>query len=150
MSKNNILIGSDEDNNNLKQIMSQFTDEPYVGIFWYDAINNKLIDVVKIPMSQSGKYGTVTKLHKNIWAKNAMRAIAKKEKNSLYYEDYTQIPRGRIFYRNGGYEVMVGSWINLVADKLRMLIEDEFDLIDFKFVINEHWELGHEWSEHEF
>ena len=34
------------------------------------------------------------------------------------------------------------------AEKLHELIEDEFNLpVDFEFVVDYHWDLGHGWSE---
>ena len=29
----------------------------------------------------------------------------------IYLNDYTQIPRGRVFFREGNFSVFVGSWI---------------------------------------
>ena len=65
--------------------------------------------------------------------------------------NYTLIPCGRVFLdeKTDRFYVCVGSWLHQVdAEKLHELIEDEFNLpIDFEFVEDYHWDLGHGWSE---
>ena len=66
----------------------------------------------------------------------------------MWQGDYTQVPRGRVFqYPSGDMVVVVGSWIDEYP-ALCQLIRIEFDLPDDAvFMVGEHWELGHGWSE---
>lgn len=137
----------------LLSIMKEFSDtgfEPKVGIFWYNFIKKELFDVLMKDASDieinNGK-GTINKLHKDYWAKNYHRAKAQNKKVSIYYEDYTQIPRGRIFIVNGEFKVYVGHWVIGIEDIVRDLIQFTFDIPKFDFVIDEHWDIGHGWSE---
>ncbi|MDR1005511.1 MAG: hypothetical protein LBL74_01420 [Bacteroidales bacterium] len=128
-------------------------DEPKLGIFWYDKFGDELFGVVKIEatdvpyVNDKAERKTIKSLHKSWWKKQEMRLAAGKEKNAIFRQDYTQIPRGRIFQRRDGtFEIMCGSWMD---DNIKELIIDEFDLQKQKveIVIDEHWELGHGWSE---
>ena len=86
-------------------------------------------------------------------------AEAKGDTRSIFYQEhnYTLIPRGRVFLDEATdrFYVCVGSWLNegvggrkVDAEKLHELLEDEFNLpVDFEFVIDYHWDLGHGWSE---
>lgn len=53
------------------------------------------------------------------------------------------------FNVEGNYIVKVGEWINDVdKERFSEMIQDEFNLPDnFQFEIDEHWNLGHGWSE---
>jgi len=128
---------------------------PKVGFFWFDVAENELFGVVTtlakdIPFNMRGKK-TVGMLHKNYWYKESKRAAAS-GRPSRFTGDYTLIPRGRIFEIEGkGFEVLTGSWIDeypLAKD----LIVEEFDLQDVhvEFVHDEHWDIGHGWSEEVF
>lgn len=148
-------------------VMSQFFDDgkPQVGIFWLDYAHNSLFGVQK---DDAEKYveergaGTLHKLHRTYWHKQHHRAVAKGDTNSIFYieNNYTLIPRGRVFVRPDGTPfVAVGHWINgevngrNVVDSqiVRELIADEFNLPDdFEFVIDEHWDIGHGWSSDKF
>ena len=145
-----------EEHDKLIECMQKFADkeaEPQVGIFWYDALNDELFGVSKIDVSnaKANKSGlkTVDLLHKTFWRKNQYRDQSK-GKDSIYVGDYTQIPRGRVFYNenNNLFEVMVGSWIEKYPGAKEEIIYD-FDLPKDKtnFIIDRHWELGHGWSE---
>jgi hypothetical protein len=102
---------------------------------------------------------TISKLHKTYWQKQHHRAEAKGDTKSIFYQEhnYTLIPRGRIFLDEATdrFYVCVGSWLHdgvsghkVGAEKLHELLEDEFNLpIDFEFVVDYHWDLGHGWSE---
>lgn len=126
-------------------------DEPCVGIFWYSTDRDELFGVTKeeassIPFDANGRK-TVALLHKDWWRRRAARDKAKGRVDSIYMADYTMIPRGRIFQTmDGVFRVMCGSWM---TDHIMELIEDEFYL-DGKQVQaerDEHWELGHGWSD---
>jgi hypothetical protein len=134
----------------VKEMQSFAKDGPFVGIFWIDE-QDELIDVNKIPAASLGHALTIQVLHKTIWQKKHHRALYKQEqgvlqdKDRIYLRDYTQVRRGRIFYKNGTYTVKVGSWID---PNLKDEIIDEFDLPvkDTIFSIDIHWEIGHGWS----
>ena len=125
--------------------------EPLVGIFWYLPEEHRLFEVYASALSQSkmvNGHTTYSKLHKTIWQAKKCRDRAKGKETSVYYQDYTQIPRGRIFYDNGKFIVKVGSWYKQYEDELRELVADAFNLPDdFVFEIGRHWELGHGWDE---
>ena len=164
---NNIIVQStEEDHNNAIDLMKGFmeSDNPKVGIFWYDYVNNVLFGVekgdVELYLNQ-GKSITYPKLHKTYWQKQHHRAVAKNNTQSIFYQEhnYTLIPRGRIFYEDGTFYVNVGSWINgtinnvqcIDSEQLRELIIDEFNLPeDFIFRQDRHWDIGHGWSEEQF
>ena len=125
--------------------------EPMVGIFWYLPEEHRLFEVYASSLSQSkmvNGHTTYHKLHKTIWQAKRCRDKAKGKEKSVYYQDYTRIPRGRVFYDNGKFIVKVGSWYKQYEDELRELVEDAFNLPDdFVFEIGRHWELGHGWDE---
>ena len=56
-------------------------------------------------------------------------------------------PRGRVFeFKDEGFIVFTGSWINDYPEAKDEIIY-EFQLpADTKFVQDEHWDLGHGWS----
>ena len=81
--------------------------------------------------------------HKDIWAKEFRR-----NKDSRFVGDYTQIPRGRVCeYKDKGFVVYVGDWIdNYPEAKSEILFE--FNLPETTtFVKDIHWNLGHGWSD---
>jgi hypothetical protein len=128
-----------------------FQNEPKVGIFWYDEKSDELFGVTKIEASElqfnNNGLKTVKALHKAWWKKQQMRARAKNQYTSVFMQDYTQIPRGRIFEtKDGLFQLMCGSWIN---EHIVDLVKEEFDLQNTPFEVNvdEHWEIGHGWSE---
>jgi hypothetical protein len=147
---------SDQERNEIMQTMSDnnmYQDEPKLGIFWYDKDSDKLFGVTKIEAidvpfpSNFAQRKTVRSLHKAWWKKQEMKYRSGLEKNPIFTQDYTKIPRGRLFQRRDDvFEIMCGSWIN---DHIIALVIDEFDLQGQKVisVIDEHWELGHGWSE---
>lgn len=165
MDKSNIRTSTEDEHKEVIAEMkaidgfdNELFDNPMVGIFWFNFIKNKLFDVEKINVSdlKDPNNGTIQKLHKNIWQKNYFRAKTKNEALSIYFQDYTQIPRGRIFVKDGKFYVYVGNWINEykgrkdLREVLTDLISFTFELKDFEFVIDKHWDIGHGWSEHNF
>lgn len=129
----------------------QGIDEPCVGIFWYSADKDELFGVTKeradsIPLDANGRR-TVPTLHKDWWRRRAARDKARGRVGSIYMADYTMIPRGRIFQTEDGvFRVMCGHWM---TDHIMELIEDEFylDGQNVQVELDEHWELGHGWSD---
>lgn len=132
------------------------SEKPQLGIFWFNPQKWFLFGVGKMDAEEclSQNHHTYPKLHKTFWQKQYHRARAKGDVDSLYYDEhnYTMVPKGRIFFIDGKYKVNVGAWINdLDIDKFSELIQDEFNLPDdFEFEIDEHWNLGHGWSEEKF
>jgi len=126
-------------------------DEPKVGIFWYDENADDLFGVSKIEASELqfnvNGLKTIKTLHKAWWQKQKNKAISKGEDIGIFKNDYTQIPRGRIFQKKDGvFQLMCGSWIN---EHIVDMVKEEFDLQNaaFETKVDEHWEIGHGWSE---
>jgi hypothetical protein len=126
-------------------------DDPKVGIFWYDEENDELFGVSKINASElqfnSNGLKTISTLHKSWWKSQQQRAIKKGKVLGIFQNDYTMIPRGRIFQKKDGvFQLMCGSWI---TDNIENLVKEEFDLqtVQLERVIDIHWEIGHGWSE---
>ena len=126
-------------------------EDPKVGIFWYDTQKDELFGVTAINVQElsfnSNGVKTVGTLHKAWWKKQQERLKAKKQPAGIFHNDYVDVPRGRIFQRNGGnFELMCGSWIN---EHIVELVKDEFNLqnVPLEVTIDTHWEIGHGWSE---
>jgi len=134
----------------INEMIQYFDEKAEVGIFWYHPLSEELLEVHSIPVTALKKdQFTYPKLHKTIWQKERHKVINKQKKgliyDPIYLEDYTQVPRGRIFFKDNVFYVFVGSWITKKIEK--MLIK-EFNLQKCKviFKIDSHWELGHGWS----
>lgn len=165
-NSNKVVQSSSQEHSNVINLMKGFmnNENPKVGIFWYNYVDNTLFGVEKGDVelyNDQGNIITYPKLHKTYWQKQHHRAVAKNDINSIFYKEhnYTLIPRGRIFLEDGIFYVNVGSWINgevngqncIDKDKLRDLIVDEFNLPnDFIFRVDHHWDIGHGWSEEKF
>ncbi|MDR0389298.1 MAG: hypothetical protein LBH73_04455 [Spirochaetaceae bacterium] len=129
-------------------------EDPRVGIFWYDPEDDELFGVTssaasELSFNDRGRK-TVKLLHKTWWKKQQERAKARGQLTSKFMKDYTQTPRGRIFQTEGGlFEVMCGSWIN---ERIIELVKDEFNLhgVQLEVKVDEHWEIGHGWSDEYF
>lgn len=128
-------------------IMGSFDNtknKPQVGIFWYDSLNKRLFGVFSVDAeTASGDYATIGVLHKNVW-----QYINNPNNNPTGINDYTQIPRGRIFFdrKANEYDIKCGSWI---TDEAIELIKNTFNLQnEIVFVEKDiHWELGNGWNE---
>lgn len=147
---------SNQEHDTLIKVMEdnmEFQDESKVGIFWYDPKKDVLFGVCKTeasdvkPNAQGQK--TSKTLHRNEWQKQKNRCISKGITDTPFKGDYTQVPRGRVWQdeETSLFYITVGSWISEYPEA-RPLIIDEFDLTDdVEFRIDEHWEIGHGWSE---
>lgn len=124
--------------------------EPSVGIFWYLPEKHVLFRVYSELPPNTKEIYTTPRLHRDVWKKAKFRAKARGEKDSIYYQDYTKIPRGRVFYNKGKFTVAVGSWYKKYEEELTELIRDYFDLEEFDFEVIEYFELGHNGGEEEF
>jgi hypothetical protein len=135
--------------------MTKFFDvKPEVAIFWYDTENQELLEAHSIPIDELPEYQiTYPKLHKTIWQKLRMSALNKLKNNpnyiSIYLDDYTDIPRGRIFYNRTDKEfhVVTGKWINDYSNAKQLII-NEFNLQNSNvlFKVDKHWNIGHGWG----
>lgn len=144
-NKNNSAIQT------MKNDMS-IQDDIMVGSFWYDVNNNELFGIDQVPASSrayydSKQFGSKVRtgpiLHQTRWKKEAV-----KRKDKRFFGDYTKVPRGRVFdYEDIGPVVFTGSWIEQYP-QAKQLVIDEFDLPDNTvFYYDEHWDLGHGWSD---
>jgi len=127
------------------KIMDEFLniqDEPKIGIFWYDIINDELFGINAV-IAKDYPTPTISTLHKSVWAKEYHRRKTLNKPLGVWNGDYKNTPRGRIFKYGDRFEVKVGSWINNYP-QAKQLIIDEFDLQNsiVDFVIESHWELG--------
>ena len=147
-------ISSEEHDALLQTMRESFDtqDEPKVGIFWCNPERNELFGVYKTGVSSAdlnhqGRK-TISILHRKVWETEQKKAEAAGKAGTVWQGDYTQIPRGRIFqYPSGDMVALVGSWIDDYP-RLAKMIMIEFDLPeDTVFMVGQHWELGHGWSE---
>lgn len=144
--KHNLLIKSMADN---MDYSSQ--EHPQIGIFWYDADKDDLFGVNKtdaedVPFvdGYDGKIKQYKYLHKDIWTKEF-----KKGKDDRFVGDYTRIPRGRVcqYDDERGFTVFVGEWIDSYPQVKEQVVY-EFNLPEnTNFVKDEHWNIGHGWSD---
>ena len=129
-------------------------DDPSVGIFWYDTKNSELfgvrqadvndVEYYKSNLFDNKEVKTCTPLHYKVWEREFYKGRDKR-----FRGDYTQIPRGRIFYvKDRGFVVVVGHWINdYPACKDEVIYEFQLPENQTEFMIDEHWDLGHGWSD---
>jgi hypothetical protein len=133
------------------------SDKPQIGIFWFDKDEFELFGVHKrdadlTPLDKFGRK-VYNKLHYQTWSKDKFRAQALGENYERFLGDYTKTPRGRVNQEGDKFLVYVGNWINEPYAKkeiLANLIKAEFNLPDFDFVIDSHWDLGHGFSGDKF
>lgn len=146
---------STEDINVLRDLMDAniaYQDDGEVGIFWYDPTSEELFgvksaDVNDVPFYKSTIFNTEVKtcrpLHFKVWEREYYRG-----KDKRFSGDYTKVPRGRVFYvKDAGFVVVVGDWIDSYPEA-KPIILAEFNLpSDTKFKQDEHWNIGHGWSD---
>jgi hypothetical protein len=131
-------------------------EDPKVGIFWYNPDNESLFGVVALSLSDNNvtncPLGQTCKiLHKKKWSIEFNKLKFKERKENTYPFDgpYENKPRGRIFYKNNIFYIVVGDWI---YDGLNYqaidLIEETFDLTNenTKIVVDSHWDIGSGWE----
>lgn len=128
-------------------------EEPMVGPFWYDPDKKEVYgQVVALAKDRPFYYShswnkevrTGSALHKSIWEREYFR-----HKDKRFSGDYTQRPRGRVFeFKGEGFKVFVGEWINKYPEaKEEILFEFQLPKENTEFVIDEHWDIGHGWSQ---
>ena len=140
-------------NQAIDEMKKYFNEEPEVGIFWYDESKEELFEVYSLAINNLSKNTmTYPKLHKTIWQKLHFKTLTNKEKgndcNEIFLSDYTQIPRGRIFFKENIFYVFTGRWIQKNENFIKDLIINEFNLKNQNviFKIDSHWDIGHGWS----
>ena len=134
----------------IQEMKQYFEENAEVGIFWYHPNEKELFEVHSLPVTslKSGEF-TFPKLHKTIWTKLHNKAKDKKEKglsyDPIYLDDYTQVPRGRVFFKENKFYVFTGEWI---TPEIKEMIIEQFNLQKYEvlFKTDIHWEIGHGWS----
>lgn len=151
-----------DDNELLMETMREnadYQDAPKVGMFWYNPERNRLVGIRSayaddLSFNSKGRK-TVRDLHHKVWSKVRTDAIADGSSDAIWYEeDYTQVPRGRVFQIEVPdsdaeyFEILVGSWINRYPQAMQLIL-DEFNLAgtEYQFVHSEHWDEGRGTSE---
>ena len=106
-------------------------NDPMVGIFWYDSIEDELFGITsaiasELSFNSNGKK-TVGTIHESWWNRQQEREKAKGKLSKRFSKEYTLTPRGRIFQieNDQHFELMCGSWIN---DHIVELVKEEFNL----------------------
>ena len=142
--------------NTFRELMiesNEYVGEPEIGIFWYDINKHELFGVYSIPAGTvqfqksnyfRGNVKTFSKMHYAVWKKEQY-----KKKDSRFQGDYTLVPRGRVFeIEDRGFLVCTGDWITKHPEAKNEILF-EFDLPEDKteFIIDEHWDIGHSWSD---
>lgn len=128
-------------------------NEPYIGPFWYDPERKEIYGYVLSLASDRPFYysqmwkkevRTASALHKSIWEKEYFR-----HKDKRFAGDYTQRPRGRVFeFKDEGFKVFVGEWIKDCPEaKEEIMYVFQLPKDKTEFIIDEHWDIGHGWSE---
>ena len=146
---------NDEVNAAIEVMIDSFNEqeEPMLGPFWYDPKRKEIYGyVVALAKDRPFYYSpswkknvkTGSALHKSIWEREYFR-----HKDKRFSGDYTLRPRGRVFeFENEGFKVMVGSWINDYPEaKEEIIFVFQLPKDNTEFVIDEHWDIGHGWSQ---
>ena len=133
-----------------------YQDDPLVGIFWYDRVKKELFGVYNSFADSNEFYHsnlfnldvkTDRRLHKNVWKKESFR-----QKDKRFTGNHTLIPRGRVFqFGDNSFKICVGKWIDENPEAIEKII-DEFDLPkeNTSIIKDEHWDIGHGFSEEDF
>jgi hypothetical protein len=147
-------ILSEAEEKELKEIMKTYNsnDVPQIGLFWYNPEKKKLVGVYKdrydIVWEQQKKKGSkypivsYPVLHKDLWHE----VVASKQ---LPSGDYTEIPRGRIWFYPETFEfkIMIGKWIEDYPEAKNLIIKEmNLEKVNPVFAYGKHWDLGSGWS----
>lgn len=124
----------------MKNFGVQSKDKREVGIFWYDTEKNELFGIEKIPVTDLKRnQSTIQKLHYQYWRDQKY----KRNHDPRIKGKYEDVPRGRlIITKDDKIQVYIGSWYKPYIQKLQSLIKKEFNLTDFDFIEDEHWNIG--------
>ena len=129
--------------------------ESEVGIFWFNHEENDIFWIAKDSVSSveftANGFKTGKILHRDYWIRLRDKAIKRGKSDGIFFQKYTQVPRGQVFQlRDGTFQVNVGRWIKSVNRELLIdLITIEFNLDGEKVKIqeDEHWDMGREDSD---
>lgn len=112
------------------------TDNPNVGIFWYDPEEDELFGVYSTLASDmnffhsdifNAEVRTCRPLHYALWQKGCDKGEDKRFQPAVPFFKY---PSGRIFeVKDKGFVVCTGSWVKQFP-QVRQMIIDEFHLPD--------------------
>lgn len=138
---------------------------PQVGIFWYDESRRELFGALSEYKTYTSCDWTGMKsypgLHRNVWKKKQKEYFDTDGKyvpddkypdaasNPWCAEDYTKVPRGRIYTDGETFFVYVGTWFDKDSERIASLIVETYGLDDgnTRFVHNQHWSVGNGWEE---
>lgn len=109
---------------------------PSVGIFWYNPKEHAFFGVrkeelspvrVEAAASDGLPFINYPELHRDVW-------------NQLHLPgEYESTPRGRVSWVIDKFVVLVGEWARPVEAELSLLVEKEFSLPCFEFVLDRHF-----------
>jgi hypothetical protein len=157
-TKHNIRQTTPEEHVSLIEIMTKGlgNEDPKVGIFWYNPSRNELFGVVALSLDDPGvskcPYGkTSIMLHRTYWQKEYRRLKYKEHQDNTfpYIGSYMNKPRGRVFFRDGKFQIAVGDWIHEGENyKAIDLVIERFDLTqeDVEILEDHHWNIGEGWD----
>ena len=122
-----------------------------IGIFWYDTEKDNLFGVrMTEPVNNPDVFGT---LHRDVWNEEHNKCFNQygelvEEDSPFRTNDYTLVPRGRVSYENGTYKLYIGSWVHDYPNVIELVLKTfSINSDDLVVAVNEHWEIGHGWSE---
>ena len=143
-----ITTASQEKHESLVAAMEGFAEshEPQIGIFWLDTDECDLFGIFK---TEAAKVRP-DRLGRRIFGKEHFKELAQKGIAERFVGDYTMIPRGRVNQEGEEFVVYVGSWIDELEPMLTPLINCYFNITDFRYEKDIHWELGHGFSGDKF
>ena len=119
---------------------------PKVGMFWYNPERGRLVGVYgtfarDLSFNAKGRK-TVRELHHTTWSDVREDALANGSPDKIWtQEDYTQVPRGRVFQIQVPdsdaeyFEILVGKWIYEYPEaKSAILKSFNLENAEFEFV----------------
>ncbi|MCL1881081.1 MAG: hypothetical protein FWF76_02770 [Oscillospiraceae bacterium] len=134
-------------------------NKPKIGMFWYNPERKRLVGVRStfahdLSFNSKGRK-TVSDLHHTVWNDVREEALANGSPDAIWNEeDYTQVPRGRIFQIKVPdsdaeyFEILVGKWIHDHPEVTRLILKSfNLDETDHAFIYSQHWDIGHGTSE---
>ena len=134
-------------------------NQPKVGMFWYNPERNRLVGIRSVfardlAFNPKGRK-TVRDLHHTAWDEVREDALANGSTDKIWYEeDYTQVPRGRVFQMEvpGSdteyFEILIGKWIHEYPDAVKLILKAfNLEKSEYEFIYSQHWDIGHGTSE---
>lgn len=118
--------------------MSNHTDYPSVGIFWYNPETHSLFGVRKESVSPARIEAAALDGYPFIIYPETNEDVWKHE---AFPGDYARTPRGRISWIVNQFVVLVGNWACPVQEELVELLKEEFSLPSLELVYDGHWDV---------